>query len=106
MPPVNQPWFVESGASHSSATTGSPSPRSFALKDPDENLGAQTLRGAAERTGDAVGDGTTTSTLLAQAILEPAVRAELRDRYPRDEAVGFTEGEIRGWFWVEVLKMR
>ena len=36
--------------------------------------------------------------------LAPAVRAELRDRYPRDRAVGFTEGEIRGWFWVEVPK--
>jgi len=36
--------------------------------------------------------------------LPPAVRAELRDRYPRDQAVGFTEGEIRGWFWVEMPK--
>ena len=31
------------------------------LKDPEENLGAQMLREAAERTGEAVGDGTTTS---------------------------------------------
>jgi chaperonin GroEL len=29
--------------------------KEFDLKDPDENLGAQMLRGAAERTGDAVG---------------------------------------------------
>jgi hypothetical protein len=36
--------------------------------------------------------------------LNPAVRAELRDRYPRDQAVGFHEGEIRGWFWVEIPK--
>lgn len=36
--------------------------------------------------------------------LEPVVRAELRDRYPRDRAVGFAEGEIRGWFWVEMPK--
>ena len=40
----------------------------------------------------------------AAETLEPAVRAELRDRYPRDQAVGFTDGEIRGWFWVEVPK--
>lgn len=40
----------------------------------------------------------------AAETLEPVVRAELRDRYPRDRAVGFTEGEIRGWFWVEVPK--
>ena len=39
------------------------------LEDAEENLGAQVLREAAERTGDAVGDGTTTSTLLAHAIL-------------------------------------
>ena len=35
------------------------------LKDPVENLGARLLRDAAVQTGDAVGDGTTTSTLLA-----------------------------------------
>jgi chaperonin GroEL len=48
--------------------------KEFALKDPDENLGAQMLRGAAERTGDAVGDGTTTSTILAHAIVAEGVR--------------------------------
>ena len=35
-----------------------------------------------------------------------AIRAELKDRYPADAAVGFEEGEIRGWFWVEVPKKR
>jgi chaperonin GroEL len=44
------------------------------LKDPDENLGAQLLREAAERTGDLVGDGTTTSTLIAHAIFAEGVR--------------------------------
>ena len=48
--------------------------KEFALKDPDENLGAQMLRGAAERTGDSVGDGTTTSTILAHAIFSEGVR--------------------------------
>ena len=48
--------------------------REFSLKDPDENLGAQMIRDAAERTGDAVGDGTTTSTILAQAIVADGVR--------------------------------
>lgn len=38
------------------------------LKDPEENLGAQMLREAAERTGEAVGDGTSTATVLAHAI--------------------------------------
>jgi len=44
------------------------------LKDPAENLGAQMIREAAERTGEAVGDGTTTSTLLAHAILTEGIR--------------------------------
>jgi len=44
------------------------------LKDPEENLGAQMIRQAAERTGDAVGDGTTTSALLAHAILSEGIR--------------------------------
>jgi chaperonin GroEL len=44
------------------------------LKDPAENLGAQMVREAAERTGDAVGDGTTTATLLAYSILTEGVR--------------------------------
>jgi chaperonin GroEL len=38
------------------------------LEDPEENLGAQMIREAAERTGDAVGDGTSTSAILAHAI--------------------------------------
>ena len=48
--------------------------KEFALKDPEENLGAQMLRQAAERTGDPVGDGTTSSTLLAHAIFADGVR--------------------------------
>ena len=48
--------------------------KAFALKDPDENLGAQLLRGAAERTGDAAGDGTTTATLLAHAIVADGMK--------------------------------
>src|SRR3990170_3793248 len=44
------------------------------MKDPDEDLGAQLLRQAAERTGDVVGDGTTTSTLLAHAMFAEGVR--------------------------------
>ena len=44
------------------------------LKDRVENLGAQMIRQAAERTGDAVGDGTSTSTILAHAIFADGVR--------------------------------
>jgi chaperonin GroEL len=48
--------------------------KEFSLQDPEENLGAQMLRQAAEKTGDRVGDGTSTATLLAHAILVDGVR--------------------------------
>ena len=44
------------------------------LKDPAENLGAQMIRQAAERTGTAVGDGTSTAIILAHAIVADGVR--------------------------------
>jgi chaperonin GroEL len=44
------------------------------LEDPEENLGAQMLRQAAEKTGDLVGDGTSTATILAQAMYADGVR--------------------------------
>jgi chaperonin GroEL len=44
------------------------------LEDPEENLGARMMRGAATRTGDAVGDGTSTATILAHAIFAEGVR--------------------------------
>ena len=48
--------------------------KEFDLPDPEENLGARMLRQAAEKTGEAVGDGTSTSTVLAHAILADGVR--------------------------------
>jgi chaperonin GroEL len=44
------------------------------LADAEENLGVRMLREAAERTGDAVGDGTTTATILAHAIFSEGLR--------------------------------
>ncbi len=48
--------------------------KEFDLEDHDENLGAQIIRQAAERTGDVVGDGTTTATLIAATIYAEGVR--------------------------------
>ncbi len=48
--------------------------KEITLRDPEENLGAAMMREAAERTGDAVGDGTSTSTILAHAILAEGLR--------------------------------
>lgn len=42
--------------------------KAIELEDPENNLGARMIREAAERTGDAVGDGTSTSIVLAQEI--------------------------------------
>jgi Protein of unknown function (DUF3365) len=36
--------------------------------------------------------------------LSPTVRKLLAERYPNDRAIGFDEGEIRAWFWVEMPK--
>src|SRR4029079_15063159 len=44
------------------------------LGDHVENLGVQMIRQAAERTGDAVGDGPSPSTILAHAIFADGVR--------------------------------
>ena len=44
------------------------------LKDPLENMGAQMVREVASKTSDVAGDGTTTATVLAQAIFKEGVR--------------------------------
>ncbi|MCC6297271.1 MAG: chaperonin GroEL [Pseudomonadales bacterium] len=48
--------------------------RETELEDPEEDLGARMLREAAEKTGEAVGDGTSTATILAHAILADGIR--------------------------------
>src|SRR5438552_3692264 len=44
------------------------------LKDTVENMGAQMVREVASKTSDVAGDGTTTATVLAQAIIKEGVR--------------------------------
>src|SRR5436190_22618138 len=44
------------------------------LQDPFENMGAQLLKEAATKTNDVAGDGTTTATVLAQAIVHEGLR--------------------------------
>jgi chaperonin GroEL len=48
--------------------------KEFDLPDAEENLGAQMLRQAAEKTGELVGDGTSTATILAHAIYADGLR--------------------------------
>ena len=44
------------------------------LKDPIENLGAQMVKEVASKTADIAGDGTTTATVLAQAIVTAGLK--------------------------------
>ena len=48
--------------------------REIELEDPFENMGAQLLKEAATKTNDIAGDGTTTSVVLAQAIVHEGLR--------------------------------
>ena len=50
------------------------------LRDPLENMGAQMVREVASKTSDVAGDGTTTATVLAQAIFREGVRTVPRAR--------------------------
>src|SRR3990167_7246829 len=44
------------------------------LEDPFENMGAQLIKEAASKTNDVAGDGTTTATILAQAIVSEGLK--------------------------------
>src|SRR5204862_5502799 len=48
--------------------------RDIELEDPFENIGAQLLKEAATKTEDVAGDGTTTATVLAQAIVSEGLK--------------------------------
>ena len=54
------------------------------LQDKFENMGAQMLREVASKTNDVAGDGTTTATVLAQAIVKEGVKAVAAGMNPMD----------------------
>src|SRR5213083_1481799 len=54
------------------------------LKDPYENMGAQLVREVASKTSDVAGDGTTTATVLAQAIYREGVKNITAGANPMD----------------------
>jgi chaperonin GroEL len=54
------------------------------LKDKFENMGAQMLKEVASSTSDEAGDGTTTATVLAQAIMREGLKAVAAGRNPMD----------------------
>src|SRR6201992_1339205 len=54
------------------------------LKDPIENMGAQLVKEVASKTADAAGDGTTTATVLAQAIVTAGIKNVAAGANPMD----------------------
>jgi chaperonin GroEL len=71
------------------------------LKDPLENMGAQMVKEVASRTNDVAGDGTTTATVLAQAIYREGLKVVTAGANPMDlkrgidEAVKVVVGELK-----------
>ncbi|HEY7995233.1 MAG TPA: chaperonin GroEL [Steroidobacteraceae bacterium] len=62
------------------------------LKDKFENMGAQMVKEVASNTSDEAGDGTTTATVLAQAIIREGLKAVASGRNPMDIKRGIDKG--------------
>ena len=58
------------------------------LSDPAENMGAQLVKQVAEKTNDVAGDGTTTATVLAQAMVKEGLRNLAAGSQPMDIKFG------------------
>ena len=64
------------------------------LKDKFENMGAQMVKEVASNTSDEAGDGTTTATVLAQAIIREGLKAVSSGRNPMDIKRGIDKAVI------------
>ena len=91
--------------------TNAPRPWAAALVKANAGRMARDVDGFAVDLGDKVGVLRPISQrpLCANChgptdAFKDGVRRELAERYPADKAVGFKQGEIRGWFWVEMPK--
>jgi chaperonin GroEL len=65
------------------------------LSDPIENMGAQMVREVASKTSDVAGDGTTTATILAQAIVREGLRNVTAGANPMDLKRGIEKSAKR-----------
>src|SRR3982074_3105008 len=80
---------------------GLPVAKEIELADKFENMGAQMVREAATRTSDTAGDGTTTATVLAQAIVREGAKSVAAGMNPMDikrgieKAVEAITGELK-----------
>jgi chaperonin GroEL len=66
------------------------------LEDKFENMGAQMVREVASKTNDLAGDGTTTATVLAQAIVKEGTKAVAAGMNPMDLKRGIDLGRCGG----------
>src|ERR1700752_455784 len=65
--------------------------REIDLEDPFENLGAQLVKSVATKTNDVAGDGTTTATVLAQALVKSGLRLVAAGANPIELGVGISK---------------
>ncbi len=65
--------------------------REIDLEDPFENLGAQLVKSVATKTNDVAGDGTTTATVLAQAIIKSGLRNVAAGANPIELGLGIAK---------------
>jgi chaperonin GroEL len=66
--------------------------KEISLEDPFENMGAQLLKEAATKTNDVAGDGTTTATVLAQAIVNEGLKNLAAGANPMQLRQGIDKG--------------
>src|SRR5579885_137963 len=66
--------------------------KEISLEDPFENMGAQLLKEAATKTNDVAGDGTTTATVLAQAIVNEGLKNLAAGANPMQLRAGIEKG--------------
>jgi hypothetical protein len=93
--------------------TNAPRPWAAALVKAHTGQPVRSVEGFAVDLGDKVGvlRPMVTRPMCASCHgpddkLAPGIKAVLKDLYPADHATGFAEGQIRGWFWVEMPKLR
>src|SRR5712691_2127171 len=80
--------FGSPTVTHDGATVA----KEITLADPFENMGAQLLKEAATRTSDVAGDGTTTATVLAQAIVNEGLKNLAAGANPMQLKQGIEQG--------------
>src|SRR5688500_5309271 len=86
---------------HNNTKEGMISAKEFELEDPIENMGAQLVKEVATNTNDIAGDGTTTATVLAQAMVREGLRNVAAGAAPMSLKVGIDKAVTK---IAEVLK--